>query len=454
MDAHTPFPIHGIDPAIGIRRTRLNLIVLSVALCGAAFAVFMQWYTNAADESPIFPGYAFLISGKPEWSLPANIPVVFELIVLSSAFTTFFGMWALNQLPKFYNPLFKNERFKRATVDRYFLFIPSNDPKYNEARVQEQMNSWGASHVDKIEEDAREYEMPKWVKPTVFCLLCAALLPPAAVYRARGMTNELPRLHVVPDMDWQEKFKAQQLAPIANPETGERLFADGRVMRPDVEGSVARGGIRDNAPYYRGFEKGTDGQTGADGKPVEPTWLTKFPTDFQIDGKPALVVDEKMMALGKTKFEVYCAVCHGQAGEGDGLVNQRALALNVEGKAAWTAAKSLHDPAVAPQPVGRIFDTISNGRASMGPYGDQIPVADRWAIVLYVKALQATYPEGKKSLATPAAAPATDGGATATPATPAPAADGGAATPAAEADKGATPSEEKTPATTEPGEAK
>jgi mono/diheme cytochrome c family protein len=90
-------------------------------------------------------------------------------------------------------------------------------------------------------------------------------------------------------------------------------------------------------------------------------------------------------------FNINCSVCHGYAGEGDGLVNQRAMALAVNGTATWTTAKSLYDPTVIEQPVGRIFDTITNGRATMGPYGSRISPQDRWAIVLYVKALQETH---------------------------------------------------------------
>ena len=71
-------------------------------------------------------------------------------------------------------------------------------------------------------------------------------------------------------------------------------------------------------------------------------------------------------------------------------MNQRAVSLNAAGKAAWTEAKSLHDPEVKKNATGRIYDTITNGRGTMGPYRSQIPVEDRWAIVMYVKALQET----------------------------------------------------------------
>ena len=114
-----------------------------------------------------------------------------------------------------------------------------------------------------------------------------------------------------------------------------------------------------------------------------------YVTDFPAD----ITVDADFVARGQQRFNIYCTACHGYSGNGDGLVNQRALALAATGKATWTPAKSLHDPIVkdaAKNPVGRLFDTISNGRSTMGPYGDQIPPMDRWAIVAYVKALQET----------------------------------------------------------------
>jgi mono/diheme cytochrome c family protein len=115
---------------------------------------------------------------------------------------------------------------------------------------------------------------------------------------------------------------------------------------------------------------------------AEPNWVTAFPEE--------VTVDKTLLKRGQQRFNIYCSACHGYNGNGDGLVNQRAMALNASGSAAWTTAKSLHDPKVMIQPVGRIYDTITNGRTSMGPYRDQIPTADRWAIVAYVKALQGT----------------------------------------------------------------
>ena len=103
-DVHSPFPIHGIDAIIGIRPTILPWMVLCAGCTGTTCAILMQWWMNGYD-------YKLLISGKPFFSLPANVPIIFELTVLFSALTAVFGMLALNRLPLLYNPLFKSRGF-------------------------------------------------------------------------------------------------------------------------------------------------------------------------------------------------------------------------------------------------------------------------------------------------------------------------------------------------------
>ena len=106
-DAFTPFPVHGIDPALGIKRSILPFIVLCVGITGLMVGLGLQFFanSNAFDGVSPFKGYGYFIGGKPIFSVPANIPVTFEIIVLSSAFATFLGMWGLNKLPMFSNPL-------------------------------------------------------------------------------------------------------------------------------------------------------------------------------------------------------------------------------------------------------------------------------------------------------------------------------------------------------------
>ncbi|HPF71901.1 MAG TPA: DUF3341 domain-containing protein [Candidatus Krumholzibacteria bacterium] len=144
-DVHTPFPIHGMDDAMGIRGTKLPFIILGGGLTGLGLATLMQWWMNAVD-------YPFQISGKPLFGLPANIPIMFELTVLFSAFATFFGMWGLNGMPRLYHPLFTNRRFRRATQDRFFIVIEARDPKFDAERTRAFLASLGGIVVEDVNE--------------------------------------------------------------------------------------------------------------------------------------------------------------------------------------------------------------------------------------------------------------------------------------------------------------
>ena len=144
-DVHSPFPIHGIDYAMGIKPTILPWLVLGMGLTGLTIAILLQWYVNAYD-------YKYLISGKPIWSFPANVPVMFELTVLFSAYTAVFGMLLLNRLPRLYNPLFKHDRFRRVTDDRFFVVLDATDPKFDEQASTRLLLDAGATAVERVED--------------------------------------------------------------------------------------------------------------------------------------------------------------------------------------------------------------------------------------------------------------------------------------------------------------
>jgi len=143
-DCHSPFPVHGLDRAMGLRESRLPWIVLGAGLTGTATAILMQWWMNAAD-------YPIVIGGKPLFSLPANIPVAFELTVLFAAVSCFAAMFFFNDLPRFFHPVFRSRRFKRATSDRFFITIEARDPLFDSQGTAELLRSLECTHVEGLE---------------------------------------------------------------------------------------------------------------------------------------------------------------------------------------------------------------------------------------------------------------------------------------------------------------
>ncbi len=133
-DCCTPFPVHGLDQAMGVRPTILPWLVLGGGLTGATIALLLQWYCNtpilASAASGLLSSYPLVFSGKPYWSLPANIPIIFELTVLLSALTAFASVWGLSLLPRLYFPAFQSARFRRVTDDRFFIIVEAADNRF------------------------------------------------------------------------------------------------------------------------------------------------------------------------------------------------------------------------------------------------------------------------------------------------------------------------------------
>ena len=164
---------------------------------------------------------------------------------------------------------------------------------------------------------------------------------------------------------WRENMGSQ---PKAKPMQESVFFADGTTARPLVEGTVARGDLELDSHLYRGF---------VDGKPAT-TFPEHYPTEadgpFPTSG-PQL---GEVLTRGQTEFTIYCAMCHGDAGDGRGIIIERG----------FVPPPSYAVDRLRQAPVGHIFDVISNGYGAMYSYGDRVPPADRWAIVAYIRTLQ------------------------------------------------------------------
>jgi len=154
-DCCVPFPVHGLDKAMGVRPTILPWIVLGAGITGAILGALLQWYTNAETielwSGPItVTGYAFLVSGKPFASIPTWIPVMFELTILLAAISCVVFMFVLNKLPQFYHPCFNVKRFARVTDDRFFIVIEARDPNFYQEKTAEMLTSLGATAVEEV----------------------------------------------------------------------------------------------------------------------------------------------------------------------------------------------------------------------------------------------------------------------------------------------------------------
>jgi mono/diheme cytochrome c family protein len=346
-DTYSPFPVHGIDAAMGIKMTILPWLTLGAGLTGLATAITMQWWMNAYD-------YPWLISGKPIWSIPANVPIMFELTVLFSAITTLVGMLMLNGLPHPSHPLDLVKRFGRVTDDKFFLLIEAADAKFDEKDTRELIDATHPVAVESVLEDRVTPDtFPKGLVYGLIVVTCGAIVPVALAVKARHSKTDKPRIHIIQDMDAQPKYKAQRENPI---------FADGRADREALPGTVAVGHLNEDDHFFRGR--------------AQDAWARTFPA--QVD------ISDETMARGKARFGIYCTPCHGQAGLGDGMVHKRAEALG----GGWIPPTNVTQEYVRNQPVGELFNTITNGVRNMPPYAAQIPPGDRWAIVMYMRALQ------------------------------------------------------------------
>lgn len=144
FDSFTPFPVHGLDKAMGLGPSYLPWLVLVAGISGVSLALLLMIWTSAYD-------LPLNIGGKPTWSIPAFIPVAFEVTVLFSGLTAVFGMMALNGLPKYNHPLFEIERFAKVTDDTFFVLIEAKDRHFDIDRVTDFLRKTGAKSTVVVE---------------------------------------------------------------------------------------------------------------------------------------------------------------------------------------------------------------------------------------------------------------------------------------------------------------
>ncbi len=143
-DACTPFPVHGLDKAMGAPPSKLPWIVLACGLSGSALMLLFE--TWAMGEA-----YPMIVGGKPLFSLPAFVPVWYEFTVLASCVAAFLGNWILNGLPRPHHPAFASKAFERVTDDKFFILIEAADPQFDLEKTKALLNESGATLVEELE---------------------------------------------------------------------------------------------------------------------------------------------------------------------------------------------------------------------------------------------------------------------------------------------------------------
>jgi len=217
---------------------------------------------------------------------------------------------------------------------------------------------------------------------TALVLVVISWVPLAFFVRSMTSKSTQPRVHLFQDMDNQAKLKAQSTSPV---------FADGRAMRPRVEGTVARGELRIDGHFYYGYELDEelqpiiDESTDAAGTVIQTLRYYESLPD-------SLTVDAQFMERGKAKYNTFCYPCHGKGGHGDGPVNHRVenLIRISSDSSNWVTPTNMQLEQYLPGEYadGKLHNVINHGIRNMPAYGHMMTPEDRWAVVAYVRALQ------------------------------------------------------------------
>jgi len=144
-DVYTPYPIHGMDGAMGLKNSRVGWFTFCGGTSGFSLGMLMIWWMGKVD-------YAIPVGGKPLFSPIFAFPVSYELTILLGAFGTLFGMMLLNRLPRHYHPLLKHPRFRNVTHDKIYIAIESADPRFSEADTRRLLEQAGGKHIESVED--------------------------------------------------------------------------------------------------------------------------------------------------------------------------------------------------------------------------------------------------------------------------------------------------------------
>jgi mono/diheme cytochrome c family protein len=314
-----------------MKPSTLGFVTLIFGLTGVAVALFFMWWTMSVD-------YPMVIGGKPFFSLPAFIPVTFEVTVIMATVSTVVAMFAFFfGLPRNSHALHDTDYMKKVSRDHFGIVIESIDPKFDERSTLEFLKSLNPISTEIIYNP--EYEKYPIFEPRFLIFLFGT-----AMVVSIGTYLMLNKLMYIQPFNWMDD-QAKIL-----PQSESEFFLDERGMRLPVEGTVSRGFI----PYpFMG-----------EANPKEVLSNPYFPTKDNLE-------------LGQRKFLIYCSPCHGNYAEGDSRLQGQ-----------FPNPPTLHSDRARNFSDGMIYHIITNGQNVMPSYASQITREERWAIVNYIRVLQ------------------------------------------------------------------
>jgi mono/diheme cytochrome c family protein len=334
LEAYSPYPVHGMAEALGLRRSPLSAVALVMGIIGAVSALLFQLWAAGVD-------YPLITGGKSATSWQAFVPIMFELTVLFAAFTAALSMLLLfNRLPAWEHAMLSSRAIRAVTRDRFALSVEALPGVVLDAdAVVGALRAAGATEVEVLRPP------PKCKAPTVHTLLAVALgaavlclvLGYATYWTIKLFAALPPMVHL-------------EVQPRLDPQQASRFFKDGRGMRLPAEGTVARG-LMPSLPM-------TDAQAGARPNPLAPT---------------AAVMDR-----GRRSYDTFCVVCHGPLADGTPT-----LSAAYGAKPANLQTQQFRD-----FPDGMIYRTIMEGKNAMPSYASLLDDDEIWSVVNYVRALQ------------------------------------------------------------------
>jgi membrane-bound inhibitor of C-type lysozyme len=336
FDAYAPYPVHGLDNAMKLKPSRIGILTLIAGLTGVVSLVLFTWWANSID-------YPLWIGGKPYFSWPSYVPLMFEVGVLLGSVVTVVSLLAIwLGLPRNSHPLHDTEFMKRVSSDRFGICIEASDKKFAEQQVIEFLLSCGAEKVDVVYDTTQRISLKEAILEPKFivAIVVVAALSSGAVYWG---LNRMLLLRPWSSLNNQEKVL---------PETLSVFYADGFSMREPVNGTVARNQMPN-----------------------------EFVSSLSTAGKyleNPLLPSKHVMEVGQRDFNIYCSPCHGYFADGDSRLQGQ-----------FPNPPSLHIDSLRLSPDGFYYSVITNGFQNIMPsYSRLIPRDERWAIIWYIRALQ------------------------------------------------------------------